>query len=465
MYYVTVSNACNSVKDSIDVLITGPPSLTLGNTVKFCEGNTLTLNAQNPGCTYLWNTGETTQIIDVTSGGKYWVTLYNECGTITDTVEAIVESPLFDLELGNDTIICEGENLVLDTKYPNATTKWQDGSSLQTFTVNQTGLYYVKISNTCGNWSDSIYVEVLGTPVFSLGSDTTICGIDGSLNLTGPQGYNQYLWSTGETTPEILVNQHGFYHLTVSNQCFSYTDTIEVIPEYPLIVDLGPDTTLCSGESYQLNTNITSQPVHWTSGYTGMVREVTSSGTYIANVTNACGTFSDTVDVKFDMPIDDIYIDTTICANDTLKLNLTHIPHDILWDDGDTAKTKAFINEDVYGFTISNKCGDFPATLSVDLSNCQCPFYTANTFTPNGDNLNDQFVVKHSCDLTRYNIKIFNRWGEMVFESHDASIGWDGTKNGQPVPSGVYLYHIYYSWDVYQSDRYRKHSGEIVLLR
>jgi gliding motility-associated-like protein len=70
--------------------------------------------------------------------------------------------------------------------------------------------------------------------------------------------------------------------------------------------------------------------------------------------------------------------------------------------------------------------------------------YIPNAFTPNSDGLNDIFTAVSVCPLSYFRMMIFNRWGEELFESDDISIGWDGTKNGIPVPGDAYVYKIIY---------------------
>lgn len=75
-----------------------------------------------------------------------------------------------------------------------------------------------------------------------------------------------------------------------------------------------------------------------------------------------------------------------------------------------------------------------------------CPLYIPNAFTPNGDNINDQFVLRVSedCEVIKFNIQIFDRWGQLVFESQeiDASKAWDGQFESNLLQQGVYLYKV-----------------------
>jgi large repetitive protein len=68
-----------------------------------------------------------------------------------------------------------------------------------------------------------------------------------------------------------------------------------------------------------------------------------------------------------------------------------------------------------------------------------------NAFTPNGDGLNDTFGPIPRYDyVNRYYMSIFNRWGQMIYETSDINRGWDGTYQGSPVMMGTYVYRIVY---------------------
>ncbi|MDZ7845320.1 MAG: gliding motility-associated C-terminal domain-containing protein [Owenweeksia sp.] len=465
-YYVNVYNACNSVTDTINVVVTGPPSVSLGNSVKFCRGSQLNLNAQNPGSSYLWSTGDTAKTISISNPGNYWVTISNDCGSLTDSVQVIVEDPLDSLlSLGVDTAICRGDSILLDTKIPGVNTKWQNGTTTNSIYVKQTGDYWVEVSNSCGTWEDTIHVDVIDIPNFSLGPDTVFCAAGGRVELQGPPGLISYQWSTGSTSQNLNVNQPGVYWLTVANDCFSFTDTIEVREEFPLIFDLGADTVLCHGESLVLDPGLTGANVYWSDQTDASALEVTRSGTYWVVAQNACGTWSDTIKVRFDNYLEPAREEVIICRDDTATINLSSLEQDFYWFDGKTDKVRKFYEEDEYPIYISNKCGVFKKVYFVDVSNCDCPFFMANAFTPNGDGLNDVFKVGHSCDLIDFSLKIFNRWGNMVYESEQSQQGWDGTYQGAELPAGVYTYSIHYQWEVYGEQHLRSKTGTITLMR
>jgi len=92
-------------------------------------------------------------------------------------------------------------------------------------------------------------------------------------------------------------------------------------------------------------------------------------------------------------------------------------------------------------------------------------FYVPNAFTPDGDQFNNIFlpIFYSGFDPYNYTLYIFNRWGEVLFESHDTSVGWNGTYGGNIMQDGVYIWKI----EVKESDSARSeiHLGTVTLLR
>lgn len=124
-----------------------------------------------------------------------------------------------------------------------------------------------------------------------------------------------------------------------------------------------------------------------------------------------------------------------------------------------------------------DQVGSYPVTLIVIDEN-GCPdttvrvvnvisdiiFYAPNTFTPDGDEFNQTWnIVLEGVDQYAVDLFIFNRWGEMIWESHDASVGWDGTYNGKVVPVGTYTWTLAVK-EIYTDKKYQ-FNGHIVLLR
>ena len=94
-------------------------------------------------------------------------------------------------------------------------------------------------------------------------------------------------------------------------------------------------------------------------------------------------------------------------------------------------------------------------------------FYVPNTFTPDDDNFNEMFkpVYSPSLEFKEYTMYIFNRWGQLVYTSHNPEIGWDGSigDKGMDCPDGVYIYKIEY--ELVGNENKKSAVGHVTLLR
>lgn len=159
-YQVTVTNACESVELSAAVSIGGDalPDPDLGEDTVLCPGESLNLSLDIPGVTYSWQDGSTGNSILVDAPGTYSVTISNECGSKSASVNVNAAEPIL-LNLPADTVLCTGETLILDVTNANATYyQWQDGATESVYTVTQAGVYQVEVGNNCETVTASIAV-------------------------------------------------------------------------------------------------------------------------------------------------------------------------------------------------------------------------------------------------------------------------------------------------------------------
>lgn len=164
----------------------------------------------------------------VTQPGIYWLTATQQGCSATDSID-IKFYPIQVLNLGKDTMLCEGTSLLLKATNANANYVWQDGSTGETFMVNKPGLYYVKTTNSNGcSISDSINVKYTALPYVTLGRDTLLCS--GQTILLQPYVNIpvNYRWQDGSNFPSFNVKDTGVFTVTVNNICGTASTSVVV---------------------------------------------------------------------------------------------------------------------------------------------------------------------------------------------------------------------------------------------
>ncbi|WP_190277281.1 T9SS type A sorting domain-containing protein [Taibaiella lutea] len=143
------------------------PFVNLGPDTVLCAGTTLILDALNYDCTYLWNTGSTERTLAVTTSGTYFVTATSNLGSSTDTI-VVTFNPAPVVNLGNNITVTTS-SYTLDAGNPGAAYLWNTGETTQTITVNSSGNYKVRVTNSNGcSASDSINVTFQTTGIGSV---------------------------------------------------------------------------------------------------------------------------------------------------------------------------------------------------------------------------------------------------------------------------------------------------------
>ena len=162
---MSVSNACGTDSDSIEVTISGsPPMTTLGPDTILCIGNSLLLSG-SPDMIHVWQDGSLSETFLVTSTGLYMLTESNDCGSDSDSILVNIEGIPPQPNLGADTSVCAGSVLILSgTQLLDISYQWQDGSEADTFEVTSSGVYILMETNRCGIENDTIVVTMDGTP-------------------------------------------------------------------------------------------------------------------------------------------------------------------------------------------------------------------------------------------------------------------------------------------------------------
>ena len=366
-YSVTVTNACGSASDNINVILqSGLPIVNLGADKSICTGTATLLNAGNAtGQTYLWSTGATTSSISVTLPTIYWVDVTNACGTKRDSIT--LSNGLPSYTLGPDRFVCAPASVSLSAAGAGTFYHWSTSSSNSSITVSTTGIYWVDVFNACGVVRDSIFVSIgSGNPIVNLGPDQTQCATFSTVLDAGNPGAT-YLWSPGgQTSQTITISAGGQYSVKVTNGCGTNSDTILIKSQ--LINTLGPDISICQNAIVILNAGNPGATYLWSPG--GQVSQtinVNTSGTYGVTVTNACGSIFNSVNVGItpSAPTVNLGPDIRVCAPASVLLDAGNLGATYLWSTGATTKTISVSSTGKYFVKVSNACGISSDTIQV----------------------------------------------------------------------------------------------------
>ena len=429
-YWVTVSNACFSAADTIVVEYLLDEDLNLGNDTILCIGSDFVINTGINDAEHLWHDGSVGATFEPAEDGIFWVSVQKGDCIIQDTIQVAFADSVH-LNLGADTLFCDSISLTLDASSAIASYFWQDGTQSPTFQVMQPGEYWVNVSNICEFETDTIIISFLESPLVSFGSDTTVC--DGNLvNLEVPVQEGLYTWQDGSSAQSYVVENEGTYFLKIENDCGLSSDTIVIFYDSPLDLSIGQDSVVCSFDTLTLTSNIQASNYLWQDGSDQSFILANQTDTYWLSITNACGIYSDTLEISIIDP-PSVYLgeDQLLCPGDSLMLEVFADSAQYLWSDFSTESQLTAYYPEVYWVVVTNQCGTAEDFIEFDCEQVTIP----NIFTPNGDGFNDALIPFTQGDMVSYQFSVHNRWGKELFRTNDRTQGW----NGEDSTGGMYF--------------------------
>jgi gliding motility-associated-like protein len=450
------STICPGTCISFTDLTTGNPT-TWNWTFAGASSATVSSSAKNPGNVCYPNPG------------NFPVTLAANtiCGNITVSMPAFIKVtalPIPTITPLGSLNFCTGGSVVLQSSLASAYQWLLNGTAItgatqQQYTASIAGNYSVKISEgVCNATSLPIGVVVSPKPTatFTLSGDSVLCS-GGNASLIAATGFSSYQWLVNgtimpsETNPTLLVSGIGSYSVIVSNSggCkdTSSAQSISLISGYSVTISTA-DSVLCEGQSTTLFLTSTYPSLLWSTGQSTTSISVSNSGLYSVDVFNASGCYGkDTIRIEVTtLPLVFAGNDTIGDCSNGIELRGKGIGSLIQWQPLKGLSDPFILNPiakpnetTLYTLTIQDK--DCSAQDEVMVSVDCGVVYIPNSFSPNGDGNNDVFYVIGN-NVVEYELLIFNRWGEIIFESNSITQGWNGNYLNQAEPAGVYVYKI-----------------------
>ncbi|MGQ0828039.1 MAG: gliding motility-associated C-terminal domain-containing protein, partial [Bacteroidota bacterium] len=469
-YIVTITdgNGCTTTVSAVVPDASGIAANIPASTNVSCYGGsdgsaTATGVGGTPAYTYLWNNGQTSSSATNLSAGIYSVTVTDVYGCSATTGVTITQ-PTRVVVTSTDDIICPLNSATLTTSGTGGTGAidfvWNPGnltgssvtvSPLTTTTYTITGTD----ANGCNGSTESV-VTVNPTPTVSVPSDTICFGKSTTLTASGASSYS---WSpttglsSGSGNPVTANPTVTTTYIVIGTDAAGCTNSTNVtVTVDPLPVVTIPPAGICPGDT----TTLTASGAYiysWSPGTgldttAGATVKAFPSGTikYTVTGTNQQGcTSSSQVTVTVNpnpnasftaSPNPASIFDPVISFNDNTGTAVTWA-----WNFGDpknsgsTSQNPTFTYPDTVGnykvrLIVTNQYGCIDTTWGTVVIKGEYTFFIPNTFTPNGDGINDGFTPKGTgIDINDYELWIFDRWGNLIWQTETWGQEWDGRAN------------------------------------
>ena len=479
--YTVVGTAGTCTSQAVATVTVMPSNinLTITGSTTLCLGASTTLHVSGAN-SYSWSNGATGSFVTVSplNTSTISVTGYvGNCSTTTVLTLSVMANPI--LTVSGNTLICSGQGTKLTSSGANSYT-WSTGSNAQSVFLNPFNTSTYTLTGTDGtcNTISVITVSVNPNPLTSIQGNTVVClgnGVTLSAN-----GANSYVWSTGQTGASITFTPttSGTYTVLGSTGiCHSQSAiSIQVLNE--LILFISGIDTICSGESDVLTAHGSVNYV-WNDGENTTSIVVFPSVTTTYSVSSDLGTCQGsafkTVFVK-PGPIAVCDINSTYISNPLVFFNNHSSNYSYwYWNFGDGSPLDSldvnalhYYNTEIpatyqASLTLINKNGCREIVYINVIIQADFAFYIPNTFTPNGDGINEVFKGE-GIGIQSYEMDIFDRWGNHVFHSDDIENGWNGTgKNNKTiVEEDIYVWKVLLR-DVVGKSHY--YSGVVALIK
>jgi len=437
--------------------------------------------------TYLWNNGGTQSQISNLTAQMYSVTITDANGCSAVATVAITQPSAVAVAVSVDDTICPGQNTTISANASGGinpyTYFWQPNvgfGNAQTVNPSSTTTYtaIVTDANGCTTTADvkiSVYtmniaLTVNATPGICIGQSATLAATVTGNNISDYYWSNNLVNSTGPFT--VSPTTTTTYSVTVVNVCGATTGSFATIIVHPMPqITIPPQTAVScdkatlqfsdansanSGSTYVWNFGDGYSSVQANSSHT-----YTQTGTYIVMVTvtspYGCSSSAQTncvvevlpspdADFTSDPPLETTIINPSFRFFDQ-STNANHWH----WDFGDDHYSSeqnpmhTYAEKGIYTVKLVtlNAIGCIDSIIKTVEVQPQFTFYIPNTFTPNGDNANETFSGKGE-EITEYEMLIFDRWGNKIFQTNDLNFGWDGRANGgtEIAQEDVYVYEV-----------------------
>lgn len=488
VYLLTVSDTLCSITDTVNISVSEITDVPVFNNMQICTYDTIQINnVPNILYTYTWtpsyglsDSAIWNPLASPDSTITYFLTISDGICNRKDLLQITVRN--LNYKAGNDTFICIGGTVPIginpetDLKY-----QWYPDYHLTLDTISNpvanpdtTTVYILTVSDNFCIAHDTVSVSVLKNknkilPAKSIClNDTLPIGLFPNSSLTYHWNHSNTLSDSSIADPFAFPDGNTNYILLLSGGGCTDTFHQQVIVGPPLSFRLMNDTLYCGKQDLQIGIPDSGYSYIWSpskglsdSTIANPFADIDTTTTYTLTINNGFCAKKDSLTIFFSdtRAVADFSVSAFFnCEKIVLTMNNKSKggnQYQWFFADGSFTSTSQPVLTIPYGssnsvkLVVINKEGcsdtmDFGKDQLKKLIKENFP----NVFTPNHDGYNDCFKIIYDPDYQLsencYELTIYNRWGEKLFQSNDAQKCWDGTlqKNGKPVSEGVYFYNL-----------------------
>lgn len=370
----TVDTTAIGNTKSIIVTTSAP---TISAPAAFCSGQSATITANGSYDNYVWSNGALTQSINVTQGGTYTVTVYDNCASASASVNVTMNNTSVNIQANGPTTFCQGGSVTLNAGTGYSSYIWSNGATSSSINVTTADTYSVTVTQNGCSATDSELVTIVANNLNPTITPSTVDFCPGGFaNFDAGLGYDSYAWSSGETDQVLTVNSGGTYTVTVTLGTCSGTATATAnVSSIPLLVNAQPSGPVlgCIGDVITLDAGSNYDSYLWSNNEQSQTIEVTGSGSFsVVAVKNGCFGY-DTVQVILNpVPSPEIIPSGGIplCPGESVTLNAGVGYDTYTWSNGATTPTTSVSSSSSYNVTVTqNGCSGNstnPAIVTVN---------------------------------------------------------------------------------------------------
>jgi gliding motility-associated-like protein len=507
--YIAGGCPSNTVNPVVTVHPLPVVNITHSDSVIFCFGSTVTLTANPSGANYQWSqlggpTLGTSQTLSIGSSGSFRVIVTDGNGCIASDTIGLTQRPAINAIASGTYATCFGGNdgtaqVVVNGGTPPYTYAWSNGMTGQSISGLNAGTYTATVTDDLG-CTQTATVNLINPAAVS-GVVSTLTPVrcfgesNGAATVTASGGTPPYTYawtsSPAQNTPGATGLSAGSYTVLITDRQGCFTTVGVQIPQP--VNALGASITAPPGRCPGATGILASRGMGGTPPYsyvwspTAGLTSPTSANTtveyvistsYSVVVTDANGCIATTTELVQVFPDADARFEVIYSSEDSIlyygeELTLDNLsqPPGSTWiwtfGDGEGASefepTHTYVNEGTYLIKLivltPNGCRD---TAEAPLEFRKFPkIYVPTAFSPNGDGINDFFQIAY-INLKDFNVFIYDRWGNKLYQNQDPKFRWNGTVNGSVLPEGVYTVYIKGRGSNNEDINY---SGTVTLIR